>query len=399
MVLQRGRLVPPLLVAVLITILISGGSAADTPPDFSNAAASATERAASWTWNLPPGFPEPRVPDDNPMSEAKVRLGRRLFYDPRFSADGSMSCGTCHRPEAAFTDGLPHPVGVTGEAHPRSSMSLVNVAYNVSLTWDSPTVRHLEEQATTPIFGHDPVEMGLESSSSLLERLRRDWLLTLEFQAAFGPSTDADDENPITIERALKALATFQRTLISGGSPFDRYMYGDDPQALEPEARRGMRLFFSHRLGCSDCHAGFNFSAPIRFVGSRDHPPRFHNTGLFNSPLETLVPGAPGLGAYPKKNPGLFRHTGKAEDIGHFKAPTLRNIEVTAPYMHDGSLPTLDAVLDHYAAGGRTSSPLKSKRLTGFELSEGERSDLKAFLRALTDESFLRNPRFGPPQP
>ena len=398
---------PVLLAALTFEACLSGPApeplapAPEAAPRESAAAAGPVDDGDGWSWNLPLGFPPPRVPQANPMSEAKVRLGRRLFYDTRLSADGSMSCAGCHRQELAFTDGRRRPVGVTGETHPRSSMSLTNVAYAVSLTWDSPRERRLEDQATTPIFGHDPVEMGLESASILLDRLRRDWLMVLEFQAAFGPpsaeSHGADDPSPVSMDRVLDALAAFERTLISGDSPFDRYMYGNDETALGAEERRGMALFFSRRLGCSDCHAGFNFSAPIVFAGSRDHEPVFHNTGLYNLSLDLLLPGAEGLGAYPASSPGLFRHTLRPRDIGRFKAPTLRNIAVTAPYMHDGSLPTLDAVLDHYAAGGRTASPLKSERLTGFELTADERRDLKAFLHALTDDSFLSDPRFGPP--
>ena len=361
------------------------------------------EAESMWSWDLPPGFPVPRVPTENPMSEAKVRLGRTLFYDTRLSVDQSMSCGTCHRQELAFTDGLARPTGVTGELHPRSSMSLVNVAYNVGLTWDDPNIPSLEEQLTTPIFGHDPVEMGMERSEDLLARLRDDWLMELAFHDAFGPGPE--EGQTITMDRLAAAIASFERTLISGNSAFDRFMYQDQEDALSPEARRGMRLFFSRRLGCSDCHRGFNFSAPIVFEGSRDHEPEFHNTGLYNGSFSdrsfSELHGreeAPELGNYPEINPGLRRHTGKRSDTGRFKAPSLRNIAVTAPYMHDGSVPDLDAVIDHYAAGGRAGdNPYKSEFVAGFQLSEAEREDLKAFFHALTDADFLTDPALGPP--
>ncbi len=346
------------------------------------------------------------------MSAAKVALGRFLFYDTRLSRDGSMSCATCHRQELAFTDGNARPVGVTGDMHPRSAMSLTNVAYNVSLTWDDPGSRFLEDQLTTPIFGHDPIEMGMERSEDLLSRLRSDWLTVLAFQAAFGDAAPPSPDDPqtregpqlITMDRVAKALAAFERTLISGDSAFDRYLYQGQTDALSTSERRGMQLFFSHRLACSDCHQGFNFSGPFHFEGSRDHEPVFHNTGLYNLPSES------GLGGYPPDNPGLRRHTGRKEDTGRFRAPTLRNIAVTAPYMHDGSIPTLDEVLDHYAAGGRTltdgsyagvgaQNPFKNERVRGFQLTDTERRDLLAFLHALTDESFLSDPRFGPPDP
>ena len=349
------------------------------------------------------------------MSAEKVALGRALFYDTRLSGDGSMSCATCHRQELAFTDSRDRPVGVTGEVHPRSAMSLTNVAYNVSFTWDDPGSRSLEEQLTTPIFGHDPVEMGMERSEDLLARLRDDWLMVLAFQAAFG--APASDPGPVvTMERVAKALAAFERTLISGNSAFDRYMYQGQGDALSTSERRGMQLFFSHRLACSDCHHGFNFSGPFHFEGSRDHEPVFHNTGLYNlkiQPADGLggdSPSGDGLGAYPDDNPGLRRHSLRIEDSGRFRAPTLRNIAVTAPYMHDGSVPNLEAVIDHYATGGRTLhhgpnagigalNPFKNERVRGFELEDSERRDLLAFLHALTDETFLSDPRFGPPDP
>ena len=352
------------------------------------------------------------------MSAEKVALGRSLFYDTRLSRDGSMSCATCHRQELAFTDGTARPVGVTGEAHPRSAMSLTNVAYNVSLTWDDPNARSLEEQLTTPIFGHDPIEMGMERSEDLLSRLRSDWLTVLAFQAAFGDADHpSEPEDLVTMDRVAKALAAFERTLISGSSAFDRYMYQGQTDALSTSERRGMQLFFSHRLACSDCHHGFNFSGPFHFEGSRDHKPVFHNTGLYNLELNASVTknqaptsDDPRFGNYPPDNPGLRRHTTRIEDTGRFRAPTLRNIAVTAPYMHDGSVATLEAVLDHYAAGGRTladgpyagigaQNPFKSERVRGFQLTEAERRDLLAFLHALTDESFLSDPRFGPPDP
>ncbi|MEM9595921.1 MAG: MbnH family di-heme enzyme [Acidobacteriota bacterium] len=330
------------------------------------------------------------------MSAAKVELGRWLFYDTRLSRDGSMSCATCHRQDLAFTDGRGRALGVTGELHPRGAMSLANVAYAVSLGWDDPDLDRLEDQLTTPIFGHDPVEMGLRSREPLVDALRGDWRVALLFAAAFPA-----DPEPVTFENLAFALASFQRTLISGGSAFDRYMYGDDPAALAPAERRGMRLYFSRRLGCSECHGRFTFSGPIQFEGSRDHLPLMHNTGLYN-----LGP----KGAYPEDSWGLMRHTRRPQDMGKFKAPSLRNIEVTAPYMHDGSVETLGEAIDHYAAGGRTigsgpyagrgaDSPRKSEDLTGFTLEPEEKADLLAFLRALTDHAFLEDPRFADPRP
>ncbi|MEM9556238.1 MAG: MbnH family di-heme enzyme [Acidobacteriota bacterium] len=343
--------------------------------------------AETWAWRLPAGFPEPTVPADNPMSTAKVELGRRLFYDSRLSRDGSMSCATCHRQELAFTDGRARAVGVTGEVHGHGAMSLANVAYAPHLGWDDPRVEQLEDQLTTPLFGHAPIEMGLHPRDGSIERLRTDWRLQILFDAAFpdarGTATDA-----VTWHHVGQAIAAFERTLLSGDSAFDRYWHQGDEDALSNAARRGMRLFFSRRLGCSTCHGGFNLSGPVRFVGARAREPRLLNTGLYNLDGEST---------YPPSAPGLVRHTGDPADRGKFRAPTLRNIAVTAPYMHDGSVATLDEVLDHYAASGRAPGPLTSPLLRGFQLSADERSDLHAFFDALTDTTFLNDPRFGPP--
>ncbi len=188
--------------------------------------------------------------------------------------------------------------------------------------------------------------------------------------------------SPSTIWR--KAIASFERTLISGHSAFDRWAYGGEPSALSPAARRGLALFYSARVGCGECHARFTFSGPIVYQGSRDAIGLFYNTGLYD--LD---------GKYPADNPGLARHSGEGRDDGRFRVPSLRNAAVTAPYMHDGSLPTLAAVVDHYRQGGK-HHPNQDERVRAFALSETERDDLIAFLESLTDEEFLRDPRFGP---
>ena len=189
----------------------------------------------------------------------------------------------------------------------------------------------------------------------------------------------------------MRALASFERTLISGDSRYDRWAYGGKVDALNPDERAGAQLFFSRRLNCFRCHAGFNLSGPVVYEGSGAPEVRFHNTGLYNED---------GRGSYPEPNTGVYRITGRSEDMGKFRAPTLRNIALTAPYMHDGSIPTLDAVIDHYAAGGRARSlssgagkrerPSRTDPLiTGFQLTLEERRHLIMFLQALTDESFV----------
>lgn len=355
------------------------------------AMAAPTRAATPYAWSLPPGFPAPQVPADNPMTVEKVDLGRQLFYDRRLSATLTHSCGTCHIQSRAFTDGRAQALGATGAPHIRGTMSLTNVAYPATLTWANAHLRTLEAQALASVglLGMDGRE------EELLQRLRDDRRYPQLFQAAFPEAPDP----VVSLDAAARALAAFQRTLLSGNAPYDRFVNGIDRNALSPAAVRGGRLFFSERLECFHCHGGFNFTAALGHDGQPVLGPVFHNTGLYN---------LDGHGAYPESDIGLAAVTGSAADMGRFKAPTLRNIAVTAPYMHDGSVPTLDEVIDHYAAAGRTiadgpyagigsTSPLKSPLLAGFRLTADERADLIAFLESLTDDDFLADPRFSDP--
>jgi cytochrome c peroxidase len=348
----------------------------------------------SYELDLPRGFPEPRVPADNPLSEAKIELGRFLFYDVRLSANQTQSCGSCHRQELAFTDGLPHAVGSTGEHTARGSMALGNVAYAATLNWANQAVVALETQARIPLFGVEPVELGLGGMEQVMEqRLRADPMYPAMFAEAFPA-----EEDPITVQNVLRALASFERALITGDSPYDRFQAGDTA-ALSESARRGMELFFSEKVECFHCHGGFNLSGSVDHEGNFFDQSLFANNGLYN---------VDGIGGYPAGNTGLFEMTGDRLDMGRFKPPTLRNIALTAPYMHDGSLATLEEVIDHYARGGTLTpdgpnagdgrlSPLKNGFISGFVLSEQERADLLAFLNALTDEGFVTDPRFSDP--
>lgn len=342
----------------------------------------------SYRWRLPPGFPEPRVPADNPMSDEKVALGRHLFYDTRLSSTGTFACATCHQQARAFADDKGRGLGATGEVHPRGPMSLTNVAYSPVLTWANPTVRRLEEQALVPMFGTDPIELGLKGQErALLARLAREPRYRDLFAAAFPGEAD-----PFSIEHITGAIATFERTLISGRSPYDRYRTTMDASAIPPAAHRGEDLFFSERLSCFRCHSGFNFTATVDSMKLPAPVVAFHNNGLYN---------VDGRGAYPPPNTGVHAVTGDPRDMGQFKPPTLRNIALTAPYMHDGSLPTLEAVIAHYAAGGRAggrgNSPIASPFLKGFSLSTGETQDLIAFLESLTDTTFTTDPALSDP--
>ena len=336
----------------------------------------------TYDWHLPPGVPRPRVPADNPMTEAKVRLGRRLFYDTRLSGNGTFACASCHQQKRAFTDGRAHALGSTGQAHPRSSMSLANVAFNASYGWADARTRTLEAQMAVPMFNEHPVEMGMKGNeAAIVGRIAADAANAAMFREAFPGQ-------PIALDTIVKAIASFERTIVSAKSPVDRYLYQDDRTALSGEARRGMTLFFSDRLACAQCHAGFNLSGPTVHDGSADATPSFHNTGLFN---------VDGRGGYPTTDRGLFDSTHAPADMGRFRAPTLRNIALTAPYMHDGSIASLAEVIDHYASGG-IQSPVKSPRLRGFVITDAERNDVIAFLNSLTDQDFLSNPALAKPE-
>ncbi len=350
---------------------------------------------AAFEWGLPVGFPTPKVPSDNPPTQEKVALGRLLFYDVRLSGNLTQSCASCHRQALAFTDGLTNGIGSTGQVHPRNSMSLTNAGYASTLAWASDILMQLEQQALVPMFGEDPVELGLSGmEEELIARVRSD----ARYRRLFAEAFPQDDE-PIGLPNLVRALTSFVRTLISGSAPYDRFVQAIDDEALSLSAQRGGRLFFSERLECFHCHGGFNLALNTTFAGQAFDESAFQNNGLYN---------IDGQGAYPPDNTGLFERSRIPEDMGAFKAPTLRNIELTDPYMHDGSIATLEEVLDHYMAGGRTitegpyagdgsRNPFKNNFVRGFSLSAEEREDVLSFLKGLTDREYVSNPAFADP--
>jgi cytochrome c peroxidase len=342
------------------------------------------------------------VPEDNPMSVEKVELGRFLFYDKRLSGNQTQSCAGCHQQELAFTDGLPRAQGSTGELHPRGSMSVANAGYAASLTWANNALVRLERQALVPMFGETPVELGMANrEDDLIQRLRDDPSYPDMFAAAFP-----DQEDAISVDNVTKAIATFQRSITSFNSKVDRWQQGDRT-ALNESEQRGMAMFFggtseagvTDAFECFHCHGGFLFSQSSDDAFQVFDQKFFMNNGLYNLDEE---------GSYPPGNEGLFELTGDPADKGKFKPPSLRNIALTAPYMHDGSIATLEEVIDHYARGGRLiesgpnagdgkENPNKSALLNGFVISEQEKQDLIAFLRALTDEDLITNPAYSDP--
>lgn len=350
---------------------------------------------SSYDFGLPAWTPAPLEPQGNPTTAAKVELGRRLFYDTRLSRNGTLACASCHLQERAFTDGRATSPGVDGDMTPRNAMTLANVGYAPVLTWANPLLKTLEQQALVPLTGQEPVELGLAGmDAAVAARLNSQAVYRSLFAQAF-PEVRGD----VSLATITRALAAFQRTLISVRSPYDRYRYEGEIDAVSEAVIRGEALFFSERLECHHCHNGLHFSDTVLHERNRLGEIAFHNTGLYN---------IDGHGAFPTNNTGLASVTGRAQDMGRFKAPSLRNVAVTAPYMHDGSIATLPEVIDHYAAGGRTidsgphagvgrDNPLKSSFVPGFTISERERDDLIAFLEALTDEEFLHDPRHSNP--
>lgn len=348
----------------------------------------------SWSWDLPFYVVEPVVPADNPMTRAKVDLGRHLFYDRRLSQNGEQSCSDCHEQQYSFAVPEATSEGSTGEPGVRNAMALVNVAWNTTLTWANPALVTLEQQIPVPLFGQFPVEFGILDQDEVIQRLLEDE----RYQALFGEAFPELAAGEATLAEVNLALACFVRSLVSFGSPYDRYLQGDNA-ALTEQERRGMELFFSERFECHHCHSGFNLSNAVVHVQTTFTERPFHNTGLYN---------VGGTGDYPPDNQGLYAHTSNPFDMGKFRPPTLRNLSVTAPYSHDGSVPSVEEALESYARGGRLvpegpyagdgkDSPYKSGFIHDLAAEDSEKADLAAFLRSLTDEGFLTDERHADP--
>ncbi len=305
------------------------------------------------------------IPADNPMTVEGVALGRYLFYDSLLSKNNTISCSNCHRQALAFTDGFNLSIGVSGRPTSRNSMSLANLLWVRDFFWDGHS-KTLEAQALIPLA--HPDEMGLAPEKAA-QKLQQTTFYPKRFQKAFG--TDQ-----ITPELLAKALAQFERTLISANSSYDQHLAGT--YTLTPAEKRGMDLFMRgtsrdqniRGANCAHCHGGAQFFQN-----------RFHNNGLDASPLD----------------PGRQEVTGFDEDFARFRVPTLRNIALTAPYMHDGRFKTLEEVANHYSDHIAPSNTLSADLRGMISLTAQERKDLVAFLHTLTDQDFIRNPAFRNP--
>ncbi|MCZ6655116.1 MAG: cytochrome-c peroxidase [Planctomycetota bacterium] len=285
------------------------------------------------------------IPQDNPVTAEKARLGKKLFGDRLLSRDGSLACKGCHQPRKAFTDGRARAVGVYGRQGPRSVPTLVNRTYGRAFFWDGRTST-LEEQVLKPIESKREMDMTVQE---VVERLKRKRKYRRMFHEAFGGEVNSGD--------LARALASYVRTIYSGDSPLDRYIYGKS-NALSAQQRHGLRIFRG-KGNCTACHAGPTFTDE-----------EFHNTGVAWRDGKLL-------------DEGRFTVTGKPEDQGAFKTPTLREVARTAPYMHDGSLATLKDVIDFYDDGGR-KNPYLDPEIRPRRLTKEEKTELLVFLKSLT---------------
>jgi cytochrome c peroxidase len=352
----------------------------------------ARARGVDFRPDLPKGIPlklwQAAVPRDNPVTAEKVALGRALYFDKRLSADGTVSCATCHDPAAAFADQNPLAVGVAGRRGVRNAPTVLNAMFSRELFWDG-RARSLEEQAVEPLLS--PSEMGMRTREALVARVSAIPEYRRQFAQVFGA-------RGLTVEAVAKAIAAFERTQLSGNAPFDRFMAGD-ASAVTDSQRRGWELFRG-KARCTECHT-FDASSPF-FTDFR-----FHNTGVAtkNVDFDELMRRATAGGRLPNPRPrapglselGRFLTTGRPEDVGAFKTPTLRDVELTTPYMHDGSEKTLLDVVRFYNRGGERNRALDS-RIRPLGLSDAEMNELVEFMRALTSDDVLRQAQRTRPQ-
>jgi cytochrome c peroxidase len=338
---------------------------------------------------IPAGLWRKRIPADNPLTAEKVSLGRALYFDKRLSADGTVSCATCHDPATAFADQNTLTVGVAGRRGLRNSPTVLNAMFSRELFADG-RARSLEEQAVEPLLS--PSEMGMQTREALLARVSAIPEYRRQFAKVFGA-------RGLTVEAVAKAVAAFERTQLSGNSPFDRFMEGDEG-AVTAAQKRGWALFRG-KARCIKCHA-FDASSPF-FTDFR-----FHNTGVATrgvdfSELSRLAAASGGRSPDPRPHTagvselGRFLVTDRPEDLGAFKTPTLRDVELTTPYMHNGSEKTLLDVVRFYNRGGVTNPSLDA-RMRPLQLTDAEMNDLVEFMRALTSDDVLRQAQRTQPQ-
>lgn len=339
------------------------------------------------------GLPPVPIPADNPQTEAKIKLGEKLFHDARFSSTGKVSCATCHDPEKAFTDNLPVSEGINGLTGTRNAPTVINAAYMETQFWDGREPS-LEAQSGQPFL--NPVEMALASHEPILKIVRSDKDYRAAFKQAFGKTG-----NEITMTEVKMAIAAFERTIVAGNSPFDRYYFGGDESAMTPAQVRGFALFTGQGR-CVSCHR-------IEQTQALFTDNRFHNLGVgfkrirgtvadtaqefIRSKQEGADVDVAVLTSANVSELGRFAISEDLTEVGAFKTPTLRNIELTAPYMHDGSLATLEDVISFYNNGGREDpddpiDDFQSGGIRPLDLTPEQEADLVEFMKALTSPQF-----------
>jgi cytochrome c peroxidase len=340
----------------LILVLIAIGLAIMLPRHFPRTSIPAKPVGMPLEIKAPLGLPPVPFPADNVPTAETIELGRRLYYDPALSVDSTVSCASCHHPDHGFSDGKPVSTGVQGKTGTRNSPTVFNSAYFDVQFWDG-RAPSLEKQAEGPV--QNPVEMA-HTLNGVASRLNANPSYRAQFAKAFGPG-------PITYEMVEKAIASFERTVVSANSPFDRWKYGKDEKAVSDSVKRGFQVFSSAKKGnCTACHlVGPDYAL---FTDNK-----FHNIGV-GADIQNI------------SDPGRFTVTQKEEDRGAFKTPSLRNVALTAPYMHDGSLKNLKEVIDFYIGGGNSNAHLDKNIHALDYLSGEERADLQAFLESLTGE-------------
>lgn len=332
-----------LVLGVLLTLLTVHTAAAQTQTAFS--------------LHLPSGLEKDKlvIPEDNPLTKETVELGNLLFFDTRLSANETIACASCHVPALAFTDGQPVSAGIHRQQGGRSAPTAVNRVFSTAQFWDGRAAT-LEDQSVGPFV--NPVEHGFADHDALVAKVNTIAGYRPLFERAFGPG-------PITLDLIGKAIAGFQRTLLSGNSPYDRFVMEDDARALSDAAQNGFRVFVG-KGRCLSCHSGFNFTDE-----------RFHNLGVGWDRDQVDV--------------GRYAVTKNAEDLGAFKTPTLREIARTAPYMHDGRFATLRQVIEFYDRGG-IPNPYLDSAVKPLRLTDQEKEDVIEFLRSLNGEGWAVTP-------
>lgn len=312
------------------------------------------ELPKEFSFDTPNGFPEMVIPSDNQITEARWLLGKKLFFDEKLSRDSSISCASCHLPSNAFSDVVAQSLGVDGAVGKRNSPSIANVGYHPYFMREGG-VATLEQQVLVPIQEHTEMDFNIVAAAERLNGLEEYIAMSNE---AYGRDIDY-----FVIARAI---SSFERTLVSGNSAYDKFEFQENSNALTTMQKNGKDLFFSQRTQCSTCHSGFNFT---------DYG--FENNGLYENYIDK----------------GRYILTNDLADSEKFKTPSLRNVELTAPYMHDGSIQTLEEVVEHYNSGGAIN-PNKSPLIQSLNLTEVEKNELVSFLKSLTDYEFINNPKF-----